>query len=59
MILIFSILTTATEGAALILDKVHYENGWNILWTFLSYLTPYSICYCYYLKLKKLKILNF
>lgn len=55
-ILIFSIVTTIEEGLGLIVGRVIYDKGWNISWTFISYLIPYLICYYYYFVLFKEKI---
>ncbi|AGY75177.1 CBO0543 family protein [Clostridium autoethanogenum] len=54
--LIFTIVTTILEYLAVLFNLVSYGNGWNIGWTFLSYLIPYLLVYWYYLKLKKIKI---
>jgi hypothetical protein len=51
-ILIFAILTTGFEGYGILLGRVVYGHGWNIGWTFISYLVPYIINYRYYLSLK-------
>ncbi|MGO4699486.1 CBO0543 family protein [Paenibacillus sp. 2TAB26] len=40
-ILIFSLLTTVLEYTALLFGFVMYGNGWNIGWTFISYLIAY------------------
>lgn len=58
LIALFTALTTVSEWLGIIIDKVHYKNGWNIFFTFLSYLLPYILCYIYYLWLKKNKILD-
>jgi len=42
----------------LIFGKITYGNGWNIGWTLLSYFIPMVIVYGYYLKLKKLHMLD-
>jgi hypothetical protein len=58
LILIFSLFTTFLELLFVIQGRVIYDNGWNIYWTFISYLIPYGIGYGYYIALKKLKILS-
>lgn len=52
-VLIFTFVTTIEEGIGLIMGRVIYDNGWNIFWTFISYLIPYLICYYYYQVLLK------
>jgi len=52
IILIFTIVTTIFEYLGFLFNFVIYGNGWNIGWTFLSYLIPYLLIYWYYLKLK-------
>lgn len=47
--------TTATTGLEMInlqLGRLFYGNGWNVLWTFISYLIPYSLTSLYYRFLK-------
>ncbi|MFC7393515.1 CBO0543 family protein [Scopulibacillus cellulosilyticus] len=51
-IFILTIFTTFLELICLILGKVVYHNGWNIFWTFVSYLIPYWLTYLYYKLLK-------
>ncbi|WPC42779.1 hypothetical protein [Clostridium sp. JS66] len=52
IILIFAVATTMIEYLAFLFKLVTYGNGWNIGWTFLSYLIPYLLVYWYYSKLK-------
>lgn len=56
MILIFTIVTTILEYLGILFNLVSYGNGWNIGWTFLSYLIPYLLIYWYYLKLREIKV---
>lgn len=56
IILIFTVATTALEYLGLLFHLVIYANGWNIGWTFLSYLIPYLLIYCYYLDLRGVKV---
>lgn len=58
LIFIFTFLTTAAEYLGLLFGLVAYYNGWNIGWTFLSYLLPYFACYRYYCSLNKIGILR-
>ncbi|GAA0722337.1 hypothetical protein GCM10008905_13720 [Clostridium malenominatum] len=56
IIFIFSIISTATEYPFVLVGKIIYENGWNFVYTFFSYLIPYVILYCFYYSLKKLNL---
>lgn len=55
LIVIFSISMTLAEGIGVLFGWVMYFNGWNIGWTFVSYLIPYFIVYLYYITLKNTK----
>jgi hypothetical protein len=48
LIFIFSLLTTVFELSMLILGRGIYGNGWNLFWTFISYLIAYISAYCFY-----------
>ena len=48
IILAVSLTLTCLEILFLMLDKIKYDNGWNIGWTFISYLLAYSLIYGYY-----------
>jgi hypothetical protein len=56
IILIFTIVTTIFEYLGVLSNLVVYSDGWNIGWTFFSYLIPYLLIYWYYLKLKDIKV---
>lgn len=56
IILIFTIVTTIFEYLGVLFNLVFYGNGWNIGWTFLSYLIPYLLIHWYYINLKVIKI---
>lgn len=58
LIFIAAIITTIEEALGLLIDKVHYGNGWNIFWTFISYLLPYILNYLYYILLEKLSVFD-
>ncbi|WP_068784871.1 CBO0543 family protein [Paenibacillus phocaensis] len=47
MIVAFTALLTGAEYVYVCLDKIHYGNGWNIGWTFLSYLLALGAVYGY------------
>ncbi|QGT99352.1 hypothetical protein SYNTR_0759 [Candidatus Syntrophocurvum alkaliphilum] len=53
LVLLFTLLTTFLEFIAVIFDYVLYSNGWNIGYTFISYLIPYFLVYLYYIKYVK------
>lgn len=46
-ILIASLSLTLIEWVAKMMGHVIYFNGWNIIWTFLSYLLPFVLAYGY------------
>lgn len=52
-IVLITILTTIEEGLGVLVGRVTYDNGWNMGWTFISYLIPYIIIYLFYKYLKK------
>lgn len=52
------LLTTFLEFLGVLSGRVFYANGWNLLYTFFSYIFPYIIFYYFYLYLIKLKILK-
>nr|WP_305038359.1 CBO0543 family protein [Halalkalibacter akibai] len=56
-ILIFSLVITFLEWVAVELNYVEYGQGWNILWTFLSYLVALQLVYLYYLLVER-KLVN-
>ncbi|SOC43737.1 hypothetical protein SAMN05877842_11730 [Ureibacillus acetophenoni] len=58
VIFLFTLCTTILEGIWFLMGRVMFGNGWNIGWTFVSYLFPYIFVYLYYLGLKGLKILE-
>lgn len=47
ILFLFVFVTTLLEFGALLIGKVTYGNGWNIGFTFLSYLLAYGIVYLY------------
>jgi len=48
LLLIYVTGTTALEFIILIIGKVSYGNGWNIGYTFLSYLLAFTCVYLYF-----------
>lgn len=52
VLLIFSIATTVFEYIFVLAGEIIYGNGWNVFWTFFSYIIPYSLVYFFYLTLK-------
>lgn len=58
MVFFISLFTTLLEITLVLDGKVIYGNGWNIIWTFFSYIIPYMWVYWYYLYLKKLQVMS-
>ncbi|MBI6873281.1 CBO0543 family protein [Clostridium aciditolerans] len=58
IILFFTIATTFLEFLGIVTGRVFYAHGWNIFYTFLSYLLPYVLAYLYYLCLKNNNVFN-
>ncbi|MCP1184437.1 hypothetical protein [Paenibacillus sp. 1781tsa1] len=54
-ILVSALSLTLLEWIAKMLGHVIYFNGWNIFWTFLSYLLPFVLAYGYGMLLKHLQ----
>ncbi|MDQ0857542.1 CBO0543 family protein [Bacillus sp. V2I10] len=57
ILIIFSLSTTILELTFVLAGKVIYSNGWNIYWTFFSYLFPFMCMYYYFLYLKKVNLI--
>jgi hypothetical protein len=57
-VLLISLFTTFLEMIFVSWGKVIYGNGWNVYFTFLSNLFPYTLVYWYYIYLKKLNVLS-
>ena len=55
-IFIFVFLITCIEFLGVLSEFIIYGNGWNIFYTYFSYLIAYTLVYWYYLWLKKLNI---
>ncbi|MES5930245.1 hypothetical protein QCI77_30615 [Bacillus cereus group sp. MG9] len=53
-----SLFTTFFEMILVLSGKILYGNGWNIIWTFFSYIIPYTWVYWYYLYLRKLQVMS-
>ncbi|MBK5490975.1 hypothetical protein ABH963_003664 [Bacillus sp. RC55] len=58
MVFFISLFTTLLEMTLVSSGKVVYGNGWNIIWTFFSYIIPYMWVYWYYLYLRKLQVMS-
>ncbi len=58
VLLLMTLLTTFLEGIFVFFDRVIYRNGWNIYFTFFSYLLPYLFLYGYYRFLLKISVLK-
>jgi hypothetical protein len=55
---VFGLITTTLEWFYLRIKKLKYSRGWNIFWTFISYLTAYSLVFTYYRLLIKHDIIQ-
>lgn len=58
LILKFAVFTTLLEYLGVLTGLVTYNNGWNLAWTLLSYIPPYTTSYWYYRALRKANIIN-
>ncbi|MFD6511446.1 CBO0543 family protein, partial [Bacillus sp. NPDC060175] len=58
MVFFISLFTTILEMTLVLSGKIVYDNGWNIIWTFFSYIIPYMWVYWYYLYLRKLQVIS-
>lgn len=47
VIIIYSLITTFLEFGAHLMGIVEYGNGWNIGWTFVSYLIGFTVVVLY------------
>lgn len=57
LILLFSLFMTFFEKFFVKINRVRFKNGWNIYWSFISYVLSYALGLVYYKQLKKMKIL--
>lgn len=58
VLFLMTLLTTFLEGIFVFFERVIYQNGWNIYFTFFSYLLPYLCLYGYYRFLLKIRVLR-
>lgn len=58
IVFLTALITTILELIFVLMGKVIYSNGWNIFWTYISYLIPYLFAYWFYLHLKTLKVME-
>lgn len=58
LIIIATIFTTLLEWGGVLTGKLIYSNGWNLSFTFISYLIPYLLNYWFYIQLKKMNVFN-
>ncbi|OES45894.1 CBO0543 family protein [Domibacillus iocasae] len=58
IVFFIAFVTTLVEALFFLLGKVSYGNGWNIFWTFVSYLFPYMFGYWFYRYLKKINLIE-
>lgn len=57
-ILTFTLLTTLLEYIGVAIERIVYFNGWNIFFTFWSYLIPYIFVYLYYILLSRKNLIT-
>lgn len=55
MILGFASLLTLLEYVYLLLGRIHFNNGWNLGWSFVSYVVSNILLYGYFLLLDRTK----
>ena len=48
LIIIFTISTTMIEFILILFKRAVYGSGWNLFYTFISYLTAYTLGYIFY-----------
>ncbi|WP_028400080.1 CBO0543 family protein [Ectobacillus panaciterrae] len=53
VILLVALFTTLLEYLLVQVGRVTYGNGWNIFFTFFSYLIPYAVVYLYNILLER------
>ncbi|WP_209124702.1 hypothetical protein [Alkalihalobacillus sp. BA299] len=58
LILVFSLILTVIEWIVVVYEILFYFNGWNIGWTYLSYVLAFVLTYGYYVLLVKYNILR-
>jgi uncharacterized membrane protein len=58
LIIIATIFTTLLEWFGILTGRIIYSNGWNMTFTFISYLIPYLLNYWFYIQLKEIKVFN-
>ncbi|SET60393.1 hypothetical protein [Paenibacillus sp. NFR01] len=59
LIPLFSVLKTLLESILVVTGKVVYDNGWNLLWTYVSYLIACSLTYGAYRVVHKYSLISF
>ncbi|WP_046173563.1 CBO0543 family protein [Domibacillus indicus] len=58
IVVLMAFLTALMEFFFLLMGKVAYGNGWNVIWTFVSYFFPYLFGYWFYRYLQNIKVIN-
>lgn len=48
LLLLFTLCKTLLEFCVVLIGIVNYHHGWNVGWTFVSYLLACSMCYGWY-----------
>ncbi len=57
--LLMTVFTTILETIYVWTGMAEYGNGWNLFWTFISYLVPFTVVYIYFRLLKKALVHGF
>ena len=58
LIIIATLCTTLLEWFGILTGRIIYSNGWNLSFTFISYLIPYLLNYWFYIQLKKMSVFH-
>lgn len=58
VIIIYCFFTTVNEYIGVISKRVIYLKEWNIFYTYISYIIPYTLVYWYYVWIKSPKIFS-
>lgn len=57
LVFLCAVFTTFEEALGILAGRVIYSNGWNIGFTFISYLIPMYLSFLYYKYLKSIELL--
>lgn len=60
LVLVFlSGVTTILEWLGMLIGRIVYSNGWNIIFTYISYLATSILSYWFYLKFRKIRVIAY